>query len=155
MKKYVIILASLLLLMNTKTIADSFEYSYKKAVYTLSQALELHYALEGKTAKDYNSSQSLTDNVFKKRLSIKNNTANLKFTTNACKGSSVFQTNDDILFCIDNFSNTACDEENTKPCIKAKGPNVWIDINGYEGPNIKNQDIFEAQIYAQNVKTYK
>ncbi len=143
---------------------EAFRSALKKAISGLNQALELEYALEGLTAQDYSSAQDIVNKVFKRRMNVIDGRTD--FTSEVCSGS-IFTTADGIIFCIDNYSavnshldDIPCNFQNTNPCIKDFGANVWIDVNGVRKPNrlsefiVRPKDIFQAQIYSQKVIPY-
>lgn len=150
-------------LMNN-TNSHEFRSGAKKAISSINQALELHYALEGLTAQDYSTAELLVNNVFKQRMNVME-TESL-FTSDDCEGA-VFTTTDGIIFCVNNYysptpnnENDACDFYNIHPCIESQGPNIWFDVNGQKKPNKATtsyqnpKDIYQAQIYAQKVIAY-
>lgn len=155
-------------LMNN-TNAQEFRSALKKAISGANQALTLHYALEGLGAQDYAQASDLVKDVFKKRMNVIDaGTFNTDYLINgkAPVVADTFTTQDGIVFTIVNWDNGAsssetqtgaCNSYNTKPCIKAAGPNLWIDVNGEKNPNrVTTQsshprDQYQAQIYNQKV----
>lgn len=146
-----------------------YRTAIKKAISALNQALELEYSLEGLTAQNYVSAEELVQNLFKKRM---NNIAPSvdEFTVSDCNNDSpdsIFTTTDGMIFCVANYKsdnsdepNSRCNYDNTVPCVKNSGANIWIDVNGLRKPNkvttnsSNPKDVYQAQIYAQRVIPY-
>lgn len=145
-----------------------YKTGYKKAISTINQALEQHYALEGMTVQDYVSAEELVNYLFKARMNTIDGTS--VFTNTECENngdSAVFTTADGMIFCISNFATdtenpvgSTCDMNDEHPCTDIDGPNLWIDVNGERKPNkltlLPNhpKDIFQAQIYAHKIVPY-
>lgn len=152
-----------------KTNAHEYRTAAKKAISVLNQALELEYSLEGLTAKDFTSAEEIVQKLFKKRMN--NIVPSLEeFTVADCHNDSpdsIFTTSDGMIFCVSNFQsdnsdapNSKCNYNNTVPCVKNEGANIWIDVNGARKPNkvtvdaSNPRDVYQAQIYSQRVIPY-
>lgn len=155
-------------LMNN-TNGQEYRSAIKKAISGLNQAIALNFSLEGLTAQDYNTSEEIVQNLFKKRMNDIKMPSDSEFTNEVCQESenSLFTTTDGIIFCVTNYKSdnsdepySKCDFNNNTPCIESDGPNIWIDVNGVKKPNKvttssnKPRDIYQAQIYAQKVVPY-
>lgn len=93
-----------------------------------------------------------------------------EFTVSDCNNDSpdsIFTTTDGMIFCVANYKsdnsdepNSRCNYNNTVPCVKNSGANIWIDVNGLRKPNkvttnsSNPKDVYQAQIYAQRVIPY-
>ena len=168
-------------LMNN-TNAQEFRSALKKAISGTNHALTLHYALDGLSAQDYTAASDLTQQVFRKRMSIIDNAGvadtdgavvsvrAANGTTSVISGATKaasWTTADGMIFSIVNYSSansdaqtSKCNSYNTVPCVNNAGPNLWIDVNGSKNPNNvttsaqRPKDIYQAHIYAQKVIPY-
>lgn len=160
-----------ILIPSTMSNTNKHEYSVaaKKAISSLNQALELEYSLNGLTAQNFVSAEEIVQNLFKKRM---NNIAPSveEFTVSDCNNDSpdaIFTTIDGMIFCVSNYQSdnsdepsSKCNYNNTIPCVKNDGANIWIDVNGQKKPNkvttnsSNPMDIYQAVIYAQRVVPY-
>ena len=164
-------------LMNN-TNSQEFRSALKKAISGVNQALTLHYALEGLAAQDYSTTNTLTNDLFKKRMNVVDGVYNATYViqgpggTGSCdpaENVNAFTTQDGIVFCVTNWSagtpdgnqSGVCNSYNTKPCATTEAsPNLYIDVNGEKNPNratiSSNQprDQYWAHIYNQKVVPY-
>ena len=114
-------------LMNN-TNAQEYRSALKKAISAVNQALELHYALEGIGAQDYDNETDLINNLFAKRMNVIDvdySTFPNDYEISLCVPTphNSFITQDGMIFCVQEFHNSSsvvgydiCDANNEIPC---------------------------------------
>lgn len=151
------------LMQNTN--AQEYKSALKKAISGLNQALQLEYALNGRTAGDFENEAALVNELFKVRMSVMEGGDANKFTDVESGCTNAWTTQDGIKFCIANFNNAgaendegACNVYNTEPCGGSESePNIYIDVNGDRKPNAltsnanRPKDGYKALLFAQKV----
>ncbi|MDD3237089.1 MAG: type II secretion system protein [Candidatus Gastranaerophilales bacterium] len=113
---------------------QEYKTAFKKAVSSLNQAITLHYALDGETVNDFDSSSTLLAGLFEKRMNIISTTAGVSYAST--KSDVVFYTADGISYGIkaQNPQGGCYDQNTDTPCFI-----VYVDVNGDKKPNSWSQ----------------